>query len=117
MVLNLFLICDRRREEGFWHEEQQQAEALGLHYINIPVRVSTLTEELTTEILKQIDDLPKPALIHCSQAMRSSAMALMNLAIHQGFEINLEQAFELAKIIDLDCSAYPPMKELVLHTL
>jgi uncharacterized protein (TIGR01244 family) len=104
-------------EDGFWDEERQQAEALGLHYVNIPVRGAILTEKLTTEILKQIDDLPKPTLIHCSEGMRSGAMALMNLAIHQGFEMNLEQAFELAKIIDLDCSAYPPMKELVLHTL
>lgn len=104
-------------EEGFWHEEQQQAEALELDYVNIPFRGATITEELITEILKQIDELPKPTLIHCSEGMRSGAMALMNLGKHQGIGMNIEQAFKMAKIIDFDLDAYLPMKELVLHTL
>jgi uncharacterized protein (TIGR01244 family) len=96
-------------EEGFLNDEQQQAESLGLHYVNIPVKVSDLSEELTTEILKQIDALPKPALIHCGVAMRAGAMALMNVATRQG--MTPEQAFEKAGQIGFDCSAYPEMKE------
>ena len=104
-------------EKGFWHDEQQQAEVLGLNYVNIPLRGATITEELITEILKQIDELPKPTLIHCSEGMRSGAMALMNLGKHQGIEMNIEQAFKMAKIIDFDLDAYLPMKELVLQTI
>ena len=48
-------------EEGFWQDEQQATELLGLDYVNIPVQVATLKEELTTTVLKQIDTLPKPA--------------------------------------------------------
>lgn len=96
-------------EEGFVNDEQQQAEALGLHYVNIPVKVADLSEELTTEILKQIDELPKPALIHCGVSMRAGAMALMNVATRQG--MTPEQAFEKAGQIGFDCSAYPQMKE------
>ena len=90
---------------------------MGLDYVNIPFRGATITEELITEILKQIDELPKPTLIHCSEGMRSGAMALMNLGKHQGIEMNIEQAFKMAKIIDFDLDAYLPMKELVLQTI
>jgi uncharacterized protein (TIGR01244 family) len=96
-------------EEGFLKDEQQQAEALGLHYVNIPVKASELSEELTSEILEQIDELPKPALIHCGTAMRAGAMTLMNVATRQG--MTSEQAFEKAGQIGFDCSAYPQMKE------
>lgn len=96
-------------EEGFLADERQQAESMGLHYVNIPVKVSALSEELTTEILQQIDKLPKPALVHCGQAMRAGAMALMNVATRQG--MTPEQAFEMAGEIGFDCSAYPQMKE------
>ncbi|MDJ0733573.1 MAG: protein tyrosine phosphatase family protein [Nostocaceae cyanobacterium] len=96
-------------EEGFWKEEQEKVEALGLEYVNIPVKVSTLTEELTTEILKQIDELPKPTLIHCGVSMRAGAMALMNIATREG--MTPEEAFGLAEKIGFDCSAYPQMKQ------
>lgn len=96
-------------EEGFLVDEQQQAESKGLYYVNIPMKVSTLTEELTTEILKQIDELPKPALIHCAKAMRAGAMALMNVATRQG--MSPEQTLEMAGEIGFDCSADPQLKE------
>ncbi|NJM70710.1 MAG: phosphatase [Scytonema sp. RU_4_4] len=96
-------------EQGFWSDEPQQVEALGLDYVNMPVKVETLTEEQTTEILKQIDELPKPALIHCGKQMRAGAMALMNIATRQGMVP--EQAFHKAGEIGFDCSAYPKMKE------
>jgi uncharacterized protein (TIGR01244 family) len=100
-------------EEGFLVDEQQQAESLGLYYVNIPVKVSTLSEELTTEILEQIDELPKPAFIHCAKAMRAGAMALMNVATRQG--MTPEQAFEMAGEIGFDCSAEPQMKAFFQH--
>ncbi|MDX2242927.1 MAG: protein tyrosine phosphatase family protein [Leptolyngbyaceae cyanobacterium bins.302] len=100
-------------EEGFWQEEQHVAESLGLNYINMPVQVATLNEELTTKVLQQIDTLPKPALIHCAVSMRAGAMALMNVATRQG--MTAQQAFELAGQIGFDCTAYPQMKEFFQH--
>jgi uncharacterized protein (TIGR01244 family) len=96
-------------EEGFWLDEQQQVESLGLRYINLPVKVDMLTEELATEVLQQIDVLPKPVLVHCGVSMRAGAMALMNVATRHG--LTPEQAFEKAHAIGFDCSAYPKMKE------
>lgn len=100
-------------EEGYWRDEQQQAEALGLRYVNIPVKVDTLTEDKTTEVLEQINALPKPLLLHCYKEMRAGAMALMNIATRQG--LTPEQAFEKAHEIGFDCSAYPQMKEFFAH--
>jgi uncharacterized protein (TIGR01244 family) len=100
-------------EEGYWSEEQQQVESLGLRYLNLPVKVEELTDELTTQILQQIDQLPKPALIHCGVSMRAGAMALMNVATRQG--MTPQQAFELAQTIGFDCSAYPQMKAFFEH--
>lgn len=95
-------------EEGFWMEEQEAVESLGLDYTNSPVQVATLTEELATTILKQIDTLPKPALIHCGVGIRAGAMALMNLATRQG--MTTQKVFELAGQIGFDCTANPQMK-------
>jgi uncharacterized protein (TIGR01244 family) len=101
-------------EETFWSDEQQQVEALGLQYFQIPVvKVDELTEELTTEVLKKIDEIPKPALIHCAAAMRAGAMALMYVATRQG--MTPEQAFEKAGQIGFDCNAHPQAKEFFKH--
>ncbi|MGI8503013.1 MAG: beta-lactamase hydrolase domain-containing protein [Hassallia sp.] len=100
-------------EEGFISDEQQQAEALGLHYINIPVKPNEISDELTTEVLKQIDDLPKPALIHCASAMRAGVMAFMNVATRQG--MTPEQVFEKAAEAGFDCNANPQMKQFLEH--
>ncbi len=100
-------------EEGFISDEQQQAEALGLHYINIPVKPNEISDELTTEVLKQIDELPKPALIHCGSAMRAGLMAFMNVATRQG--MTPEQVFEKAAEAGFDCNANPQMKQFLEH--
>ena len=50
-------------EEGFVKDEQKQAEAAKLQYVNIPVKPDGMTEELTDKVLEQIDRLPKPLLI------------------------------------------------------
>jgi uncharacterized protein (TIGR01244 family) len=86
-------------EAGFLINEQQRVEALGLYYINIPVQVEVINPELTAEILKKIDELAKPVLIHCNNAMRAAALALMHVATHQG--VSLSQAFRQAEQLGL----------------
>lgn len=44
-------------EEGFLTEEQQQADAVGLHYVNSPVLVSKIDDELTDQVLQQAGTL------------------------------------------------------------
>lgn len=98
-------------EQGFLQDEQQQAEAAGLQYVNIPVKPNEMTDELTTQVLEQIDNLPKPALIHCASSMRAGAMAFMNIATRQG--MTPEQVFEKAGEVGFDCNANPQIKQFL----
>lgn len=96
-------------EEGFWQEEESAATNLGLHYVNAPVNLSELTEELATQVLRCIDEMPKPVLIHCGVSMRAGAIALMNIAIQQG--LTVEAAFAKAQDMGFDDNAYSQMRE------
>ncbi|MEA5503542.1 protein tyrosine phosphatase family protein [Halotia wernerae UHCC 0503] len=100
-------------EEGFMNSEQQQAETAGLHYLNIPVKPNTISDELVTEVLQQIDQLPKPILIHCASGMRAGAIAFMHLATRQG--MTPEQVFAKASAAGFDCSANPQLKQFLEH--
>jgi uncharacterized protein (TIGR01244 family) len=86
-------------EEGFLSNEQQQAEALGLYYLNIPVKVEAINDEIAAQVLSQTNELPKPALVHCDSAVRAAAIVLMHLATRQG--ATLRQAFKQAEQLGL----------------
>lgn len=100
-------------EEGFLKDEQQQVEAAGMQYVNIPVKPDGMTDKLTDRVLDQIDQLPKPALIHCASSMRAGAMAFMSVATRQG--MTAAQVFEKAEEAGFDCDANPRMKQFLEH--
>ncbi len=95
-------------EPGFLKDQQQQAEAAGLEYANIPVKVNQISDKLTNQIFEQIEQLSQPILIHCKSGMRSGVMALMYVATRQG--MTAEQALEKGKQIGLNWDAHPPVK-------
>ncbi|MBD2297435.1 protein tyrosine phosphatase family protein [Nostoc sp. FACHB-87] len=82
-------------ELGFFRDEQKLAEKLGLYYVNVPVKLEALNEELITQTLKTLEQLPKPVLIHCAAGMRSTGIALLSIAIKEG--LNAEQTLAKAK--------------------
>ncbi|BAY18626.1 hypothetical protein NIES21_44740 [Anabaenopsis circularis NIES-21] len=82
-------------ELGFFQDEQKLAEKLGLYYVNVPVRLEALNEELITKTLKILEQLPKPVLIHCAAGMRSTGIALLSIAIQEG--LTSEQTLAKAK--------------------
>jgi uncharacterized protein (TIGR01244 family) len=86
-------------EEGFLNNEQQHVEALGLNYINMPIKVEAMTAEIAGQVLNKIDELSKPALVHCNNSMRSAAIVLMHISTQQG--VSLSQAFKQAEKIGL----------------
>ena len=86
-------------EEGFLSSEQQQAEALGLDYVNIPLKVEELNDKIAKLVFQELNKLPKPTLVHCSSAMRAAAMVLMHIATRQG--VTLQQAFKQAEQLGL----------------
>ncbi len=79
--------------------EQQHVTSLGLHYINIPIDCLAMTPETAGSVLKQIDQLPKPTLVYCNNAMLAAAMVLMHISTHQGE--TLPQAFQRAENMGL----------------
>jgi uncharacterized protein (TIGR01244 family) len=86
-------------ETGFLSSEQQEAESLGLFYINIPVNLEAISDDVITEVLKQINQLPKPILVHCDSAIRAAALVLIYIDTQQG--ATLEQACNKAKQLGL----------------
>lgn len=96
-------------EKGFLRDEQQQAEAAGLCYVNIPIKLEEISDELIHEVLSQIDKLPKPALVHCASAMRAVVIALLNVATRQG--MTRQQAFEKVGEIGFDLNAQPQIEQ------
>jgi uncharacterized protein (TIGR01244 family) len=97
------------QEEGFLEDEQQQAEAAGLDYVNIPVSPDNMSEELADKVLQQIDELPKPLLTHCKAGLRSGAFSLMYIATKEG--MSADAAMEKGKAMGFDCDKSPQMKE------
>lgn len=71
-------------ELGFLKNEQEIVEELGLYYVNEPLKLEALNEELITKILKTVEKLPKPAIVHCAAGMRSTGIALLSIAIQEG---------------------------------
>ncbi|AFZ25681.1 hypothetical protein Cylst_3543 [Cylindrospermum stagnale PCC 7417] len=82
-------------ELGFSQNEQQLAEGLGLHYAHVPLKLEAMNEELITKILTTLEQIPKPAVVHCAAGMRSTGIALLSIAIQEG--LTSEQAFAKAR--------------------
>lgn len=82
-------------ELGFFKDEQQVVEALGLYYVNVPLKLEALNEELITKILTTLEQIPKPAVVHCAAGMRSTGIALLSIAIQEG--LTPEQTLARAK--------------------
>ena len=100
-------------ETGVLEEEKEIAESEGLFYLNLPVRKERISESLTTQILAEIDRLPKPALIHCASGIRAGAMVFMHLATRQG--LSAEEAMNKAQSLGFDCSHEPELKQFFEH--
>ena len=100
-------------EEGYLPDERQRAEAAGLQYANIPVKKEEISDELTMGVLKEIDELPKPVLIHCASGMRAGAMAFMHMATREG--MSAEAAMKRAQESGFDCNSEPQLKQFFQH--
>ncbi|MBD3886195.1 phosphatase [Phormidium tenue FACHB-886] len=101
-------------ELGFKPDEQQMAESLGLHYVNAPLKIEALDEELISTILSKLEEIPKPVVVHCAAGIRSAAMALLSVALEQG--LTLEQTIVEAHALGFKYIDYafinPDLKQL-----
>lgn len=96
-------------EPGFAEDEQRQAESVGLVYTHAPLKVDEVTIDQLSHILEELNQLPKPTLIHCAGGMRASAIALLSTAQQEG--LTAEQALEKAQELGYDYNLNPKLKQ------
>ncbi|MBD2510017.1 phosphatase [Nostoc muscorum FACHB-395] len=99
-------------EPGFLSDEQQQAQAAGLQYANIPLKPSEANQELTDAAIQEIENLPKPILIHCAAGARAGGIALISNAISEG--LTYEEISQKAQELGLNLEQ-PHLKQFLLE--
>lgn len=106
-------------ELGFSTDEQQVAEALGLYYVNVPLKLEAVDEALITKVLAELDRIPKPAVVHCAASLRSTVIALLSVAIQEG--LTPEQTLARAKNLGYKFADYacinPQLKQFFTEYL
>jgi uncharacterized protein (TIGR01244 family) len=81
-------------------DEQQQAEAAGLHYAHVPLQSAVPDEALVSRAIAELENLPKPVLVHCGAGLRAGAIALIATAKQEGW--TTEQLIQKTKEIGLN---------------
>ncbi|MEH2365539.1 beta-lactamase hydrolase domain-containing protein [Nostoc sp.] len=99
-------------EAGFLSDEQQQAQAAGLQYANIPLKPSEVNQEQTELAIQEIENLPKPILIHCAAGARAGGIALIANAISEG--LTYEEISQKAQELGLNLEQ-PHLKQFLLE--
>ncbi|MEH2001321.1 MAG: sulfur transferase domain-containing protein [Nostoc sp.] len=99
-------------EAGFLGDEQQQAQAAGLQYANVPLKPSEPNQELTKLAIQEIENLPKPILIHCAAGARAGGIALIANAISDG--LTYEKISQKAQELGLNLEQ-PHLKQFLLE--
>ncbi|MDR9404454.1 MAG: sulfur transferase domain-containing protein [Halothece sp. Uz-M2-17] len=97
-------------EQGFI-DNQNAAQDAGLHYAHIPVSPSEIGN-VADHVINQLDELPKPALVHCGSALRAGVMVLAYMGVRQGKSADtvLEEARQAGfTMID----GKPPLKQFI----
>jgi uncharacterized protein (TIGR01244 family) len=100
------------QEAGVLPDEQQQAEAAGLNYANVPLDPSAANSDQISLTLQELDSLPKPVLLHCGAGLRAGAIALIATAIKEG--LTPEQVTVQAEQIGLN-PGQPHLKQFILE--
>ncbi|NJM68208.1 MAG: cytochrome b6-f complex iron-sulfur subunit [Acaryochloris sp. RU_4_1] len=108
-VLNLQL----PNEAGFLENEQQLVTTAGLEYAHIPVNPAQITNQLTDQVLVQMEKLEKPILIHCKSGARSGAMALIFMALHEG--MTADRVLSTGQKLGINLESQPQIKQFVLQ--
>lgn len=111
--ISQWLICDRFLEAGALVDEQQQAEAAGLQYVNVPLKSTEANDGLTAKVLSELEELPTPVYFHCGAGGRANALALIAFATQQ--KLNREEV--LAKVQELGINPEQPHLKQFLESL
>lgn len=97
-------------EAGYLNDEEQRSQETGLQYASVPLNASEFNQELVEASIREIENLPKPVLVHCGAGARAAAIALIAIAIQEG--LTNEQMIEKAKPLDLNLKQ-PHLKQFL----
>lgn len=100
-------------EAGVLADEQQQAEAAGLEYTNLPLQSTEASAESIAKLLAEVEQLPTPVYFHCGAGGRASAAALIAFAAQQ----QLSRADVIAKAEALGINPDHPQIQQFLEGL
>lgn len=81
-------------EPGVLSDEQQKAEVAGLEYANVSLSNSEITADEIANTFQELENLPKPVLVHCGAGQRAGGIALIATALNEG--LTIEQITERA---------------------
>jgi uncharacterized protein (TIGR01244 family) len=87
-------------EEGFVNDEPEQAKASGLDYANVPISPKETNPQVIEQVIQEVENLPKPILVHCAGGGRATAIALIATATNEGW--NHEQIKAKAQELNLN---------------
>ena len=90
--------------------EGAEVQSAGMHYVHIPVSMSSLGTEAVDQFRDQFKDLPKPLFAHCKSGKRAGAMVMMHMAAEQG--MTGDQTLEQAQKMGFKCDQ-PELKQFV----
>lgn len=94
-------------------DEQQQAEAAGLHYAQVPLQPTAADDASIHDALAAVESLPKPVLIHCGAGNRAGAIGLIATAQELGW--TLEQLTEKAQEVGISLDQ-PHLQQFIQST-
>lgn len=78
-------------------QEGKEVQSLGLAYLHEPVDSSAMSPEVVDRVRAGLDELPKPAYVHCKGGTRAGAVVVMDMAVKNGMsgEDTLQQAEQM----------------------
>lgn len=97
-------------EPGVLSDEQQQAADAGLEYANVPLNSSDATTTGIANAIEELENLPKPVLVHCGAGQRAGGIALIATALNEG--LTIEQITEKANELRLS-PEQPHLKQFI----
>ncbi|MBD2384478.1 beta-lactamase hydrolase domain-containing protein [Cylindrospermum sp. FACHB-282] len=99
-------------EKDFLNDEQQQAEVAGLKYANVPLNPQEPNQQLTAAAIQEIENLPKPILIHCAGGARAGGIALIADVLQAG--LTYEEVVQKANALGINLEQ-PHLKQFLLE--
>ncbi|HEY9647593.1 MAG TPA: sulfur transferase domain-containing protein [Chroococcidiopsis sp.] len=98
------------QESDSFADEAEQAESAGLAYAHVPLSNADPQLDQVQRALAELENLPKPVLIHCGAGGRAGAIALIASAVQAGLTIDQLIATATEAGISLE---QPHLKEFI----